>query len=92
MLGLALVSLGLASLSLADQGGPYDLEGPYRETAIANLPTSTNPNDTFEWTDGTDWFPVEDKTSITFTAGVAGWRISGDESSEVIFTVAWLNS
>lgn len=82
MLSLALISLCLMSAALGE------LLDPSGETAIANLPTSSNQDDRFEYTNGKEWIPVGNKTSVEFTdSGIAGWRIAGDESSEVTYNV-----
>jgi hypothetical protein len=64
-------------------------EDPYRETANALLPTSTESEVKYQFTNGTsgNWFDVPDgQRSITFTKGMAGWRIANDPETEVIYT------
>jgi len=83
MLSRFLVAVAAAALALAGQ--------PAEENLVANLPTSSNADDVFQYTqDGSTWIDVTDEKRIGFTNGIAGWKVKGDESSEVIYTVASL--
>jgi len=83
MLSRFLVAVAAAALAFAGE--------PAQENLVANLPTSSNANDVFQYTqDGSTWIDVTNEKRIGFTNGIAGWKIKGDESSEVVYTVASL--
>ncbi|KAH8833181.1 hypothetical protein DL96DRAFT_712476 [Flagelloscypha sp. PMI_526] len=60
---------------------------PHQETAEAKIPTSDQIGTKFQWTDGTGaWMDLNGQDSVTFTDGVAGYRIADEPETEVIYT------